>query len=85
MRFLMATLDEIQPHRITIKSSVTLQPSLAYQINIYTDTLLVWSTPTEIDSTIDDTHLQRRISLQIKLSYHRERLHEQKSAIYCAT
>jgi len=41
MRFVMATLDEIEPHRITIKSSVTLQPSLAYQMNIYIDTLLV--------------------------------------------
>ena len=41
MRLLIATLDEIQPHRITIKSSVTLQPSPAYQINIYIDTLLV--------------------------------------------
>jgi len=41
MQFLMATLDEIQPHRITIKSSVTLYPSLAYQMNIYIDTLLV--------------------------------------------
>jgi len=75
----MAILDEIQLHRIAMKLRVTLQPSPAWQVNIYTDTLLERSTPTEIEHTIDDTHLQRRISLQIKPSYRRKRLHEQSA------
>jgi hypothetical protein len=40
------------------------------------------STPTEMENTIDETRLQRRISLQIKHTYCRERLRDQKSAIF---
>jgi hypothetical protein len=33
----------------------------------------------DIDDTIDDTHLQRRISLQVMPSYSGKRLHEQSA------
>jgi len=47
----MATLVEIQPHRIAMKSSVTLEPSPACQVHIYMDTLLQRNPPTEEDQS----------------------------------
>ena len=49
------------------------------QPSIRTETLLKRSMPTEIDNTINVTHLHKRISLQMKHSYHYQHLHKRRA------
>ena len=46
---------------------------------IPTDTLLERIMPTEIDNTINETHLRTKISLRMKHHYRHERLHERSA------
>ena len=65
----MATLDEIQPHRIAMKSSVTLEPSPSCQVTIYINTLLERNPPTEEDQSTNYALLPLRTSARAKCTH----------------
>ena len=83
----MAILDEMQLHRIAMKSGVTLEPSAACQVNIYVERQVptcpsrIYMNPWRRIHYSRATHLSRGISLQSKHCYRRERLHEQSALL----